>query len=371
MRSNREMLDFLFEEGLIDLNRGRIFDETPGPMPPDFDFKRVEGMMLGLAVGDALGNTTEGMRPSRRRALYGEIRDYLPNRRAGGRPIGLPSDDTQLAFWTLERMVEDGGLIPENVARIFSERRIFGIGRTVAQFVRNHRSGEVWYRCGVKSAGNGALMRIAPVLIPHLRTGTADLWADAALLAMMTHNDSGSTAACIAFVSILWEALKMGKPPDPLWWAEKYIEVARDLERDEYRPRGGELRGFRGPIWRFVEEVVIPTYEEGRDVLEACEAWWSGAFLLETVPCVLYILMRHADDPEEAIVRAVNDTVDNDTIAAVVGAAVGALHGRDALPKRWIDGLPGRTMEGDDGHIYRLLEEARKAFWEADEAERR
>ena len=39
-------------------------------------------------------------------------------------------------------------------------------------------------------------------------------------------------------------------------------------------------------------------------MLEACDDWYSGAYLLETVPSVLYILMRHAHDPEEAIVRA-------------------------------------------------------------------
>jgi ADP-ribosyl-[dinitrogen reductase] hydrolase len=74
-------------------------------------------------------------------------------------------------------------------------------------------------------------------------------------------------------------------------------------------------------------------------------AWYSGAYLLETVPTVIYILMRHGHDPEEAIVRAVNDTKDNDTVAAIVGAAVGALHGRSGLPARWIDNLLGRTTE--------------------------
>jgi hypothetical protein len=75
----------------------------------------------------------------------------------------------------------------------------------------------------------------------------------------------------------------------------------------------------------------------------ACDEWYSGAYLLETVPSVLYILMRQGADPEEAIVRAVNDTQDNDTIAAIVGAAVGALQGAAALPARWVEGLPGRT----------------------------
>src|SRR3712207_8795851 len=35
---------------------------------------------------------------------------------------------------------------------------------------------EPWYRCGSFSAGNGALMRIAPVLLPHLRSGSPALW---------------------------------------------------------------------------------------------------------------------------------------------------------------------------------------------------
>lgn len=44
------------------------------------------------------------------------------------------------------------------------------------------------------------------------------------------------------------------------------------------------------------------------DVLAAGRRWYSGALLLETMPSALRILAGHADDPEEAIVRAVNDT---------------------------------------------------------------
>ena len=38
-------------------------------------------------------------------------------------------------------------------------------------------------------------------------------------------------------------------------------------------------------------------------VLQACNLWHSGAFLMETVPCVLYILMKHGNNAEEAIIR--------------------------------------------------------------------
>lgn len=364
MRDHTLLLDGFLEAGAIRMARGPLLGEAPGPAPAGFDFGRVEGMLLGLAIGDALGNTTEGMPPSQRAASYGEVRDYLPNRYAGGRRVGVPSDDSQLAFWTLEQLVADRGLDPAHLARRFSQGQIFGIGQSVLQFLANYRSGLPWYACGPESAGNGALMRIAPVLAPHLRTGTAGLWADAALAGMITHNDSASNAACVAFVSMLWQLLQMARPPEPEWWLRTYVDAARTLETGKaYRPRGGRFAAYEGPLWQYTEERVGEAYRRGLPAVEACDAWYSGAFLLETVPCVLYILMKHAHQPEEAIVRAVNDTRDNDTVAAIVGAAAGALHGKDRLPVRWVSGLLGRTTAGDDGRVFELLAEARQAFW--------
>ncbi len=198
------------------------------------DFDKVEGMMLGVAVGDALGNTSESLSPHVRRGRYGEIRDYLPNRHANGRAIGLPSDDSQLAFWTLEQMLEDGELRPERVAARFCESRIFGIGSAVSEFVVNFRSGRPWFASGSRSAGNGALMRIAPVVIPHIRTQLADLYVDAALLALITHNDAASISSCVAFAGLLRRLLAMNSVPDPEWWLQTYVDVAGSLEGDTH-----------------------------------------------------------------------------------------------------------------------------------------
>jgi ADP-ribosylglycohydrolase len=107
---------------------------------------------------------------------------------------------------------------------------------------------------------------------------------------------------------------------------------------------------------------VRPTLERGVSVRDACNAWYSGAFLLETLPSVLYILASHGDNPEDAVIRAVNDTRDNDTIASIVGAAMGALHGAGAWPRRWRDSLLGRTSDDDDGRIFELIEQARLRF---------
>ena len=130
---NVDLLARLVRNGQIELER---LPEDPPALPSAATFDRVEGMLLGLAIGDALGNTTEARLPARRQAEHGEIRDYLPNRYADGRRVGLPSDDTQLAFWTVEHLLERGRLEPASLSDRFAAERIFGMGSSVREFVR-------------------------------------------------------------------------------------------------------------------------------------------------------------------------------------------------------------------------------------------
>lgn len=305
MASNNVLpLERLLRSGGIDTGSPELLWDPVAPLAADFD--RVEGMLLGVAVGDALGNPTEGRTPAARESVYGEITDYLPTRYG----IAVPSDDTQMTFWTLEHLLEQGQLVPELLADRFAGEQIFGIGRTVREFVSNMQRGRPWYEADPSSAGNGALMRISPVVLPHVRNG-GPLFADAALGAMITHNDAGSIAACLAFVSILWRALQLEQPPNPTWWIDEYVRVARTLERDQtYEPRSPDV-DYRGSIWRFVDSEVRCAVAEAVPARVACDRSYSGAYLLETVPSVLHILAGHGHDPEAAIVRAVNDTKDN------------------------------------------------------------
>jgi ADP-ribosylglycohydrolase len=202
-------------------------------------------MLLGLAVGDSLGNTSESTSPGERRQRHGEIRDYLLHSYHGDRR-GYPTDDTQLAAWTLEHVLEEGCIVPERLAERFAADRIFGLGSTVRQFLVNWKSGLNWRECGPASAGNGALMRIAPVLLPHLAAGDCELWADVVLASALTHNDYTSTSACLAFTAMLWDLLAMDTPPPSIWWETRYVELAADLEGDvDLHTRGAPSRSGR------------------------------------------------------------------------------------------------------------------------------
>jgi ADP-ribosylglycohydrolase len=363
--SNKERLEHLFELSRIDIRKGNVFDSKTEPR--DIDFDKVRGMLLGLAVGDSLGATTESMLPEKRHKRHGDITDYLPNEHANGQRVGLPTDDTQMTFWTLEQILNDGRFRPGKVAEIFcSGRRIYGIGGSVREFIANYKqNNKPWYEAGVKSAGNGALMRIPSVLVPHIEEPSTP-WIDTALASLITHNDSASISACVSFNKMLWELLEMNDPPNPNWWIDTYVNTAKRLEDDDsYKPRKPSVK-YEYPegttLWKFADREVRGAYQMDLSSYRACEFWYSGAYLLETLPSVLYILMRYQDDPEEAIIRAVTDTKDNDTIGAIVGAAVGALHGVSNLPERWISDLSGRTQSSDNNRIFELLNEAESEF---------
>jgi ADP-ribosylglycohydrolase len=201
-------------------------------------------------------------------------------------------------------------------------------------------------------------MRCPGVFAAHLGTDGQGLAADAALFAAATHNDFAAISSSVAFSIMLAELLVMRKPPDPAWWVQRYVELAAPLEGDVcYRGRGAPAAvGYEGPLWKYLADNVPGLLASGASVLEAGDVFLSGAYLMETVPMVLFTLAKHGHDPEAAIVRSVNDTKDNDTIAAIVGAAVGALHGESAIPHAWRSGLLGWTTADDDGALFVLLD---------------
>lgn len=363
MKSPRQEVQELIADGLMPIRWHACLDEDPElPAPVDLDNK-IAGLLLGLAIGDALGNTSESLLPSTRRQRYGWITGYLPNRHAHGQPLGLPSDDTQMAFWTLEHLLNGGKLDPPQLAQAFSTKRIYGIGQSVKAFLRAFKSGTDWTRAGATSAGNGALMRIAPVLLPHLADPSPALWLDVLRAAHLTHRDALSNVACLAFADLLWQWLGEDDLPDASTWLNRFADMCSKVEPETcYRPRAGHPPGFNGTLSEMIRAHLIPALEQDLSVLDACTRWHSGAYLLETVPCVLYILAKLGHDPEAAILAAVNDTKDNDTIAAIVGTAVGALHGLSKFPPAWHEGLIGRLGSHDDGRVMQLTTLAVERF---------
>lgn len=122
--------------------------------------------------------------------------------------------------------------------------------------------------------------------------------------------------------------------------------------------RGGARRSFGAEDFiqalsesapgEFVTALTWIGENLGAAPTEAAQRLGTSGRAAHSVPAALWSFLSREDDPEEAIVRAVNLGGDSDTIGAMTGALAGAFHGAAALPRRWL----GELENGEKGRDY-------------------
>ncbi|MGB7324063.1 MAG: ADP-ribosylglycohydrolase family protein [Rubripirellula sp.] len=368
--SSVQRLDQLLDQQRIPLRRGHLLSTVPA----DADVvslkrdQRISGMLIAVAVGDALGHSTEWrFDPDTRHQSFGTILDHLQGSDARA---GRISDDAQMTFWTVERLLSRGRFDFDDVVGCFVDRQkqIVGMGKNTGASLTRHRHRLQTNRlhsrrvsiesCAgdpiTEGRGNGGLMRFSPMVLPYLRSPADGLYHDAVLSALATHGNTWALASIAPMTHLLWSVLarQTGDAPPASWWIDEYIRIGADLEVGpmpsplDTDPIPKWYVNFRGGLCDFLDGPVRDAFCKGVPLRDACslEGFGSRADILQTVPAVIYTLMCHADDVTSAIIAAVNDTKDNDTIAAIVGAYVGAVHGRSAIRRRWIDGIKSYSL---------------------------
>ncbi len=346
--TNTQLLSSLLSQGRINANNlEEILDISIKRVRPNID--KIEGMLLGVAIGDSLGNAIELIDPNIRLRRYGFIEDYVSS--LGGKRMGFPSDDTQLTFDTVKVILEDGYLNPEKLVKTFFSHEIYGIGISTSEVRNRYLRGMKWYECGVKSAGNGALMRISPVILPSLK-GDENHLVDAVLDTIITHNDALAIGTSIAFAELFRNLVTSANE-----------DFLANLPERIYRFVGNRYYKVRIPnanLYELLTREIDKALKRDEDTLTFCERVGSEAYLGETLPCVLFIVKKFRENPQRAILEAVNYTWDSDTIASIVGAIMGAIYGKSAFRKEWIDGLSGRLLiNGKDGVIFEMIDEVK------------
>ena len=291
------------------------------PVPPrDLDpalRDRARGALLGLAVGDALGTTLEFSR-----------RDQHPHHAemTGGGPFGLTpgqwTDDTSMALALAESLAERGGLDPRDLMDRFRRwwrdgaysctGRCFDIGIATRQaLARFEATGDPMAgSTDPQTAGNGSLMRLAPVVLQGWRDAAA-MRHLAAAQSRTTHAAPQAVEACEYFALLLRQAI-LGAPRAALLAPQDW-------------PGDPGIAGAASGVWRGRERAAVR----------------SSGYVLHTLEAALWAVDR-TDSFEAAVVLAVNLADDADTVGAVTGQLAGALHGLSGIPDRWLAPLAWR-----------------------------
>ncbi len=291
---------------------------------------RYRGALLGLAVGDALGTTLEFRPPGSFRPI---------NDMVGGGPFRLKAgqwtDDTSMALCLAESLVDCEGHDPVDQLRRYvrwwreghlsSTGTCFDIGGTVARALAAfERTGEAYPGPTHEwAAGNGSLMRLAPVSL--LYAGRPREAMDrAAESSRTTHGAAAAVDACRYMAALLVGALSG-------------TEKARLLE-----PRFSPVDGYwdAHPLAPEIDEVAAGSFK----TREPPEIQGSG-YVVRSLEAALWAFHRTASF-EEGCLRAVNLGDDADTTGAVYGQLAGAFYGASAIPSAWCRRLAKRrTIE--------------------------
>lgn len=254
------------------------------------------GMFIGLAIGDALGAPLEFQEAR-------EPENFLTKYTSGGAhnvSVGEWTDDTSMALAMAKSLIEKNTFDADDIMQKFcnwylngeySTRGIcFDIGGTTAVALRGYSSSfensdflqPYRGRIAKDSSGNGALMRMAPVIM--VANNPYHAMQLATQQTLLTHGSN----LCVEYSIMLAEELYYGYP------ITRYNEykLPADIKVNEVMSGG------------FVKE----TYEA---------AWWAFAT---------------TNSFEECIIKAVNRGHDADTTGAVAGMIAGRHYGHSKIP---------------------------------------
>ncbi|MEW6698685.1 MAG: ADP-ribosylglycohydrolase family protein [Bacillota bacterium] len=281
--------------------------------------ERYRGSLLGLAVGDALGTTLEFKLPG----SFKPIGDMV-----GGGPFSLLpgqwTDDTSMALCLAESLVECRGFDPQDqMGRYFrwyrkgylsSTGSCFDIGNTVRMALSEYeRNGNPYSGSNDPySAGNGSIMRLAPVPLFYAQKPEEAI-QKAAASSRTTHGAPEAVDACRYLAGLIIGAIR-GLPKE---------EILSDL----FEPAPGLWE--REPLAPKIAEIAAGSFKAKNPP----EIRGTG-YVVASLEAALWAFY-HGKTFKEGALFAVNLGDDADTTGAVYGQLAGAYYGETGIPEEW------------------------------------
>lgn len=301
------------------------------------ELKRFQGSLIGLAVGDALGASVE-FRPN----------DYMCKNpvkdMAGGGTWGLDAgkwtDDTTMTLCLATSLIVKKGFNAQDQfvryrkwlkdGYLSSTDSCFDIGKATREAIQKfieyeekHPSSrsadgyseEKLYFGPDDAAGNGSLMRIAPIPLFFYHSTVRKVLDYSKRATKMTHGDIRAIEVSQYFAYLVFHAVRGGISKEDLLDGRKFLEE------------------FRQELQPEVKEVVLGSYKKKERGYE--DGIRGQGFVVKALEAALWAFYTDGDNFEIGALKAVNLGDDTDTTAAIYGQLAGAFYGLEKIPERW------------------------------------
>ncbi len=280
---------------------------------------RYQGALAGLAAGDALGTAVEFKAPG----TFAPLNDLV-----GGGPFNLArgawTDDTSMALCLAESLIACRGFdARDQMSRyvrwwregyLSSTGVCFDIGATtVRALLAFERTGEPFAGSADSySAGNGSLMRLAPVPL-FFAADPLEAVRLSGESSRTTHGARACVDACRYFGGLIVGAVSGATKAELL--APRFAPAAGLWECE--------------PLCTEIDEVACGSYWRKEPPAIA-----GSGYVVKALEAALWAFSR-TDSFREGCLLAVNLGDDADTTAAIYGQLAGAYYGVQGIPERW------------------------------------
>jgi ADP-ribosyl-[dinitrogen reductase] hydrolase len=287
-------------------------------MKPDLS-DRYAGTLLGLACGDAVGTSVEFCP----RGTFSPLVDMV-----GGGPFNLVpgqwTDDTSMALCLAESLLTKNGFdAKDQMGRylnwwqwgyLSSTGECFDIGNTVRQALLKYQQTNQPFAGSIEpeTAGNGSLMRLAPVVLFYYPSHH-EIAKFTVASSCTTHSAPEATECCQLLGELIAKALS-GKTKT-------------------------EILGSAQTIF---SEEKVRSIAAGEYMFKAREQITGSGYSVASLEAALWCFWR-SESFESAILEAANLGDDADTAAAITGQLAGAFYGESGIPAQWLEKLYMRT----------------------------
>ena len=270
---------------------------------------RAQGCLLGQLAGDSLGGLVEFQSPQEIRQMYPNGVRHLKDGGTWDTIAGQPTDDSEMALMLARTLTKQRCYDVEEARKAYIfwlNSAPFDCGNTVSSALRGRPNRE--------SQANGALMRISPLGIFGCHYGLDRVFEYAMADAALTHPHPVCLQVNALFAMAVAQAIGARKGAKELY--QQIKDWAREMPVDS-RLTKAIRDAAKSPPADYL-------HQQGWVIIAFQNALWQ---------------LLHAVSLEDGVVDTVMRGGDTDTNAAIAGALLGAVHGRNAIPIRWIDKL--------------------------------
>lgn len=284
---------------------------------------RFLGSLYGLAVGDAVGTTVE----FKSRGSFEPVQDMVGGGVFNLKP-GQWTDDTSMALCLAESLIECEGFDLKNqiekyerwldVGYLSSTGQCFDIGNTVLMALGDYKkTGNPYSGSSDKySAGNGSVMRLAPVGLLYSFNLHENL-KFCAESSKSTHQNQEAIDGCQLLGALIHGTLK-GIEKDELLSVDFIKNIKKEANVE----------------WcDTINEIAYGSYKDKTE-----DEIKSTGYVVHTLEAALWSFYNTTSFTD-GLFKVVNLGDDADTTGAVYGQLAGAYYGVESLPDEWIEKL--------------------------------